>query len=38
MYPSQRSPFHLHGVGPSYTWKLAMSGVDTIQEILEPLE
>jgi len=35
MNPSQRSPFHLHGVGPAYTWKLAMSGVDTIQEILD---
>ena len=35
MNPSQRSPFHLHGVGPSYTWKLAMSGVDSIQEILD---
>jgi len=35
MIPRQESPFNLHGVGPLYTWKLAMSGVETIQEILD---
>lgn len=29
------SPFHLHGVGPAYTWKLALSGIQTIQELLD---
>jgi predicted RecB family nuclease len=27
------STFHLHGVGPTYTWKLAMSNIQTIQEL-----
>jgi predicted RecB family nuclease len=30
-----QSPFHLHGVGPAYTWKLAMCGVETIEEIAD---
>ena len=30
---SLQSPFHLHGVGPSYTMKLAISGVETICEL-----
>ena len=29
------SPFHLHGVGPAYTWRLAMSNIQTIQELLD---
>jgi len=29
------SPFHLHGVGPAYTWRLALCGVETIGELLE---
>lgn len=29
------SPFHLHGVGPAYTWRLAMSNINTIQELLD---
>jgi predicted RecB family nuclease len=29
------SPFHLHGVGPAYTWRLAMSGVETVGEIVD---
>ena len=29
------SPFHLHGVGSAYTWKLALSGIQTIQELLD---
>ena len=29
------SPFHIHGVGPTYTMRLALSGVETIGEILE---
>ena len=29
------SPFYLHGVGPAYTWKLAFSGIQTIQELLD---
>ena len=30
---SFQSPFHLNGVGPSYTMKLAISGVETIGEL-----
>jgi predicted RecB family nuclease len=29
------SPFHLHGVGPAYTWKLALCNIQTIGELLE---
>ena len=29
------SPFHLHGVGPAYTMKLAICGVETIGGLLE---
>jgi len=29
------SPFHLHGVGPAYTWRLAISGVETVGEIVD---
>ena len=28
------SPFHFHGVGPAYTWKLALIGIQTIEELL----
>ncbi len=29
------SPFHLHGVGPAYTMRLAICGVETIGDVLE---
>jgi predicted RecB family nuclease len=29
------SPFHLHGVGIAYTWKLALCNIQTIGELLE---
>jgi len=28
-------PYHIHGVGPVYTWKLAMSNIQTIGDLLD---
>jgi predicted RecB family nuclease len=29
------SPFHIHGVGPKYKMKLALSGIETIKDLLD---
>jgi len=33
-----QSPYHIHGVGPAYTWKLAMSNIHTIGDLLDCLD
>ena len=33
--PRSQSTYHIHGVGPSSTWKLAMCDIQTIGEMAD---